>query len=323
MIGVSSSDLIETISAVIEALAVPIEAAIVEVFEGVSAAAGAGTSLQSTYRPVVAGLQITTTTPCTLGYNARRKVSGQFDGSWYFLTNSHCTSSFGSPSGPSAGQATTSMIGTEVADPPLFTHTQDFDCPIGKQCRYSDASLYKYNSGVSLEFGAVAYPPLNSLNFTTTKWIAGAFVPWAGLAVRKIGKETGHRAGTVTQLCADLTVTATNRVLLCQGLASTNAINIGDSGSPVVWESSTTGHLYAVGLLHGLQTGAFGFTPYPQYYDEIEQSYGGALGFDISWKPSPTVSISVVATGQANHTGSSSLYVSVSASAPTPAGCSE
>jgi hypothetical protein len=231
-------------------------------------------NLQQYFRPLLGGLQVETSVGiCTLGFTAL------INGEHYFVTNSHCTVSFGDGSSPgySIGQPSFyDQVGTEWYDPPLFTNAQNSSCPVGKSCRYSDAALFKINSGVEYSLGSFAPTAgANNLNWSTTTdyyWTYGTENNRVnGGWVNKIGRTTGTTGGNVSRTCVNVGQKEngidTGRMFLCQYQAS-YASGAGDSGSPVEWP---TGLLYYGGNeLSGIHWGSGGsFSPVSNLHQEL------------------------------------------------------
>jgi Trypsin len=287
VVGIENAALEASIAAKLAGL--PIPAGVVEV-ETVAPAEITSTTLQNYVRPVVGGLQVGflqggSQYLCTLTYNiAHRFVNGGLDPAEYFLTCSHCTDAFGQNTGMAMGQPTIDYpIGTEYADPPLFTSSHDSRCPANRQCRYSDAALFKYNGSSYLQ-GYAAWPPNNSITFTDEKTITGAGDPIVGLTVYKVGRTTGRTGGAVTRTCADYPQydngTDTGRSMLCQSQANL-AVERGDSGSPVFWLFGD-GTLDSVGILWGGAAGYGVFSTANDWNQELRAVVGGGLGETIT-----------------------------------------
>lgn len=164
-------------------------------------------------------------------------------GTGFFLTNSHCTSGFGTVDGEQAGQPDLySPIGYEFVDPPLFTNAQDSSCPINRQCRYTDAAAFAlYN--VPFWQGHIARTPDSQITITDITSIIGeSFGSYAtGYTVAKEGSTTGYNFASVLSACVAVSPYErdaygnqidTGRTMLCQSKANYNS-QPGDSGAPV------------------------------------------------------------------------------------------
>jgi hypothetical protein len=201
-----------------------------------------GHDLLSSIRPPEGGVEIGGPTGCTLGF------AGHLDGSWGFITNSHCTAQRGSVTGatfvsPSGG----SPIGQETADPAYNA------CFLGAfSCRFSDAAFVAYNSGTSAvnevahtQGWAAPNSGSGSLDINhgspSLPIVGTESHPVGGEMLDKVGKKTGWTYGFVNRTCVMLGPTRNgnpvqvngNRALMrCQNRA-TYTSNSGDSGSPV------------------------------------------------------------------------------------------
>ncbi len=276
----------------VEKLSVPSDAVIVEHDPNVMR--GSTDSLRGTVRPVVGGVQIQSPYfTCTLGYNVDHSSSNY----WYFVTNSHCTSQFGKSWGDDVGQPTSgSKIGDEVADPDLFDHDDDDDCPPGVNCRRSDAALIKYSTS-DWKHGRVAWPgDTGTLVFSSTAEITSDGTPVQGYWVFKVGRTTGLTYGQVTDVCWTGPVGYQDRfeqwyyvTLICQARAQYSQ-GLGDSGSPVVWPYYA-GHVVAVGLHWGGSPDTAGFSPGAAWRDELGEEVGATLYTDYGHSPPPSVTI--------------------------------
>lgn len=205
---------------------------------------------------------------CTLGFNV---LAGTVRG---FITNSHCTSSSGL-SGVQSAQFYQPLydssrpeyyVGTEYRDGTLFRSTSGFSsCPSGRDCRYSDAAMVRYQSGNSL-LGRIARTTgysLTSPNLTVNQsspyFFVNAEIPYPQrfALVEKVGRSTGWTQGNVTATCVDKesprTVGGQKVFLLCQEEVSLNYNHYppatGDSGAPVFILSGSNATL--VGILWG------------------------------------------------------------------------
>lgn len=275
VVGVSTTDEVGVLLAVIDQLGVPREAVETKIVSPVEIEQ----SLNDVVRPIIGGTQIE---DCTLTYNvAHTFTDGTLDPDEYFLTAAHCTDVFGTSTGMPIGQATSAdVIGHEYVDPPLFTDSEDPSCPYGRKCRYSDAALFIHQS-VDYSHGYVAWPPPNSTVFSEQKVISGAGDPIVGLVVHKIGSRSGRTHGTVSETCAPYKQfrngVDTGRTMLCQNRADYHSVE-GDSGSPVLqlMSDGTT-------VDRGIHWGSGGLFSSPNLWNqEIRFVMGGGLGATIN-----------------------------------------
>lgn len=297
VIGVRDPDTREAIAAVVEGLPVPTEAVAVEVVPPTVVHLPSSSSLNSVVRPVLGGVALNV---CTLGFNVSRVLTnGQEDGQRYFVTNSHCTATFGQVDSVVRSQPNPNFpIGFEVADPPLFTQSEDPACPPGRQCRYSDAALFQYFDTVPSLHAEVAWPEGGGSQnhphpFSTYHWVMGSGDPPVGETVHKVGKSTGRTWGQVQQSCVDVpqftTVFGqpfdTGRTMLCQGQAGLDSED-GDSGAPVVrylWGTQ----IVERGILWGGNEHVSSFSLGARFRQELQAETGGAL-HTTSW-PIPQI----------------------------------
>lgn len=185
-------------------------------------------TLTSYVRPTVGGLQIAFSSYiCTLGFNAL------LAGTSGYVTNSHCTNSMFGLDGTQHYQPTVSSmnsIGVEHVDPAGFTGGV---CPQGYVCRYSDAVFGRYTSASS-SLGKIARTSSAGSTSIVGEWtiVREATYTVAGEVLNKVGRTTGWSQGSVAYTCANIIVSGTNYMLLCQDIVRANA-DRGDSGSPV------------------------------------------------------------------------------------------
>lgn len=268
VIGVMNRDALNRVASDLRRSGIPSNAFSVEVIpqteidpaiELASAPSGpTATTLQDRYRPVIGGLQIgfPNNTACTLNSNLYR-VNNPFypvpgpsldTSERYFLTNSHCTDTFASVDGRVAGQPLASdRIGVEVYDPALFTNSQNSECPAGRSCRWSDAAVFRYDSGVSVSFARIAKTANGSLNITGQYTIIGAghsaFFFENATPISKVGRTTGTSSDVVIRACVRTNQFSngldTGRTMLCQTQSNYNSSG-GDSGSSVFGRSTAT-----------------------------------------------------------------------------------
>ena len=187
---------------------------------------------------------------CTLGFNARLSTdqSGQ-----YFVTNSHCTSTFAASTSDSAYQAdftqqSDAAIGYEVQDPAWRTDIPQ--CPTftsNQKCRYSDAALFRYTQASYSDFPYIAMDSsvsstlgVNGSRFRVDSFVVIANYPEAKLLaadtvnrntwLMKVGNTSGWTWGPIRSTC--LNFYAYGGTLKCQYKVLAEAKE-GDSGSPV------------------------------------------------------------------------------------------
>lgn len=271
-IGVKDSSVIPEVEGALLDLDVPREA--VEIVE--TAPFQDLETLQDTIRPVLGGTQIQrngSVGSCTMGFTAVRQ------GQAGFVTNSHCTATWGIVDGSVFSQATvsgsTNRFGVEIADP-LYT-----PCAIllgVRMCRYSDSAFVSRNSGqnpatlpASADFGYLATADGSMTIFNRFHIVGEVPFPLEGENLTKVGRTTGETSGEVIDTCADVNVVDTNNqdtglTQLCQDRVDASSAG-GDSGSPVfTWSSASLppgatipAHLY--GILWAGNGTTFVFSP--------------------------------------------------------------
>ena len=229
-------------------------------------------TLRSRFRPTRGGTQIHFSQfLCTLGFNVT------FNGGRSFITNSHCTNTQGGTEGTKYFQPTSfvdpTVIATEARDPQYFTGGV---CPVGRKCRFSDASRAAYSSTVSSTRGAIAKTTGANTGSLT---IGGTFAVTAqdnlttrfsiGTVVNKVGRTTGWTRGRVANTCVDTNVSGTNITQLCQTFVSAG-VGAGDSGSPV-FRVTSGDNVTLVGILWGGSSDGklFVFSPLKQIQQEL------------------------------------------------------
>ncbi|MFY9823862.1 MAG: hypothetical protein WAM82_20955 [Thermoanaerobaculia bacterium] len=208
--------------------------------------------LQDRLRPAPGGVQVVFSGfACTLGFNA---VRGRDFG---FVVASHCTDILGEVEGTRFYQSlpgTANAIGTEIADPSLFT---DSPCPSGMRCRFSDTAFAKYDKPTLGALAKIARPsangsqsgPLTLKTPTARLTIKGrTSSPLVGDVVHKIGRTTGWTYGPVIGTCVDVNEDV-DITLLCQSVVQIGG-GPGDSGAPVFVPLSGN-NARLVGLLWG------------------------------------------------------------------------
>ncbi len=245
-------------------------------------------SLSDYTRPLVGGLRITRSgggNGCTLGFNGIR------GGIWGFVTNSHCTISMGQNDGTIFYQAGIG-IGAENAssDPAFFTGGV---CPLGKQCRYSDAAYINKYGGTTMTVGQIARPSSSDhsepidWNGTNTFRIVGERPPILGETIIKIGASTGWTTGTISDTSFDAPSNgAPNAVILDQALANYSSQD-GDSGSPVVrvTNSPNANDVLLLGIHWGSSGDTKAFSPIGKHNIKRSSELGGFVAAQYSICP--------------------------------------
>lgn len=154
---------------------------------------------------------------CTLGLNAY--FSGGSPAGEYFVTNSHCTPNEGgndhSVEYQPASNLATDIVADEYSDPLfLLNYNSDARCAAGRRCRYSDAALFKYRSGISVDQGYIArtqcrncasVTPRITIDANKPRFVVtqAANYPYQGQWLNKMGATTGWTYGPVLNSCAN------------------------------------------------------------------------------------------------------------------------
>jgi hypothetical protein len=274
-VGVREGTPRERIEEALSRLGVPIEAVTIAATPVIQRLKGE--TLRDLVQPVGGGLQIVWEYPgvgfflCTLGFNALRSEPGRSRP--YFLTNSHCTGDQGVVTGTEYYQPAPpefvdkyNLLGAEVLDPPFFTDP----CYVGFVCRWSDAALVQYRRNVPVRFGTIyrteffgtTGPGSLEIARRGPKFFSIADerpFPLVGDIVDKMGRTTGWTRGEVIVTCADVLVSETNQVMLCQDLVSGHSAG-GDSGSPVFQQEGNSRRVTLLGLLWGGGPGIWVFS---------------------------------------------------------------
>lgn len=220
------------------------------------------------------GLQIASATgTCTLGFVATRDTTKGF------VTASHCSTHQYSLDYTDFYQPTTSdtLIGTEITDPGLFTHSQQSSCPSGSHCRFSDSDFSELASGVDANQGYIERITSSGLtivgNWNITSWSSSA--PTVGMSVNHIGRTTGWKSGQVTNSCVN--VIDGDGLLLCQVMTSMDA-GFGDSGGPVFtitnnsnYEVELDGIVFGITVNSSGQTSTF-YSPTDLIFDDLGET---------------------------------------------------
>jgi hypothetical protein len=268
-------------------------------------------TLRDAVRPLQGGLQIHFSSfLCTLGFNAIR------GGTAGFVTNSHCTDVQGGVENTQYYQpefdTDPGVIGVEAADPAYSR------CIIGglKRCRQSDSAFVGHSNGISGSLGSIAHtsgPNSGSLEITGNFEITAEGTASAGTVVNKIGRTTGWTQAPVTATCANVAVTGTQFLLLCQSIVTSDQTIVGggDSGSAVFGGTGPNVTLY--GILWGGSSDGKTFVYSPIANVEVEL---GALTTDpIGPTPTPALTLTPSPTPAASATPTLTPVPSVT---PTP-----
>ena len=274
-IGVTSATSVDRVTDVLATLSIPPEAvAIVE--ENPSLA----TSLSDYVRPVGGGLLVNwrrgTEGPfaCTLAFNA------VYEGEEVFVTAGHCSSVLGDDAVYYQPVQLNSAIGDEYWNPGAFSSSDDWRCPTGTWCRWSDFLVAKYRAGVGHDVGTIMRTTYRDRNHGSTTIAASdphlfvadsAEIPVGGQMLDKIGKTTGWTYGFVTNTCVDYFVFGEYR--LCQYRVS-GGVGGGDSGSPVFAYLSGSLSVTLYGVLWGADGGAFLFSALHEILRDLSRSSG-------------------------------------------------
>lgn len=194
-------------------------------------------TLRDEFRPVPGGVEVEAPEVglCTAGFNVDHWEWGKT-----VVVPSHCTPTIAIVDSlqfnqPFAG----GLIGSEVFDHPGWTSGCDSD----KICRYSDAVVVDYASGIDYELGKVARPTeVGSITINESNPRFGInheeLSIFDGENVRWVGRTSGWQEGEVTKTCATLNGSdvdgyPSNLRLWCQGKQSAKPQG-GDSGAPIL-----------------------------------------------------------------------------------------
>jgi hypothetical protein len=230
-------------------------------------------TLQNRVRPIGGGLQIWRFIPpsqasiCTLGFNVR-SVGGGVSG---IVTNSHCTEQRGVVTGTEWSQKELALpvepIAIEEFDLPFF---QGGVCPVGRNCRYSDAAGGRHVDGVDYLLGAIyktTAPSQHTPGPLTIDPVNPRFTiveerpfPMVGEIAHKVGRTTGWLIGPVIGTCQLTNVAGAGNIsILCQDRVEATSQG-GDSGSPVFFRVGETLDVHLVGILWGGSTNTYVFS---------------------------------------------------------------
>jgi hypothetical protein len=275
--GVENASVVGSVESALERLGIPASAYTIRVVEPIRPAL----TLRDRFRPTQAGIQIHWSLfVCTLGFNVSHA------GGRSFITNSHCTDMQGGTEGTTYAQPSRSVdptvIATEAADPEYFTWRENAECPVGRRCRYSDASRARYSEGVASSQGLIARttgPNNGSLTvdadnpfFEIGSQDNGTTSFKVGAVVNKVGRTTGWTQGEIIATCVHTNVFGSNFTQLCQTFVQNPNARIvagGDSGSPV-FETVGQNRARLIGILWGGGgTSLFVFSPLSSIQREL------------------------------------------------------
>lgn len=248
------------------------------------------TKVWERYRNVEGGLKFgygdgTTGGSCTGVFAS----TGDLEGPWGLLTNSHCTGVQGGTEGSEIYQrkngVAESYVGLEQIDPQYQTSGSlgsISDCSTTNPCRYSDAAWYEFQSQTdtdSMDVGWVvatkdsskdAYSGNENDPVTTiADWsfeVRGVNdSPVVGVRAKKIGGSSGWTYGKHLKTCSEMQ-TASGYQYPCS-TKNDAGVEGGDSGSPVL-ELGEQVDLY--GVVYAGTSDTHWFSP----LDEIEKDFG-------------------------------------------------
>lgn len=287
-VGVRDEPAAEGVRGAIARLGIPAAAVVVERVAPAIVEVG----LQDRYRPVQGGLQVSTYAagPCTLGYVVLEDYLGSISyyGNRYVITNSHCTSAFGTDYDDRIGQPDmANQIGTEFSDPPLFTNAVNPDCPPNRSCRRSDAAMFKLDDASTATSRWSAVSRISSgltLGSPDREYYAGRqYSFWPGMNLTKVGRTTGRTTGSLTSTCTttpqyDPYGYDTGRTMICQMQGTYNSQG-GDSGSPVYYRDPSGNP-----VIMGIHWGSGGlFSTWLDVWSEIGNDVLARTG--VQWTP--------------------------------------
>ncbi len=267
-VGVVDSTARQTVETKLRELGIPLAAVEIKIEKPVAPSDGhLNETVKDSVRPLREGIFIEYAVnglfgKCTLGFVMKQ------NGSLYFVTASHCSTSQGSVDGTEYYQNYyydgNDKIGKEVRDPAYSDGWNSYageSCPTGwpfhhYYCRVSDAnvdSIYPEFGGTIMK-GLIARTQSPGRGLTAGSLFLdlnspGLFIrgyasssPMVGDSVWKTGWRTGTTGGTITAVCYDVGYTneaGTDIKLLCQDAVAAWD-RPGDSGSPVYsWDRAS------------------------------------------------------------------------------------
>ena len=165
-----------------------------------------------------------------------------------WVTASHCSTNWLGADSTYLGQPSPwNTGGMEFYDLPYFTYLIDARCPVGKKCRYSDASFFAANDGINYYYATT--PGYNYQSPVYWRLAVGeTWTPPAGTITWFTGMTSGTGLGLLDLTCA--TVNAPDsHTFFCQNVSNGNPAQAGDSGAPVLIPNSSGESL--AGILWG------------------------------------------------------------------------
>lgn len=232
-------------------------------------------TLNDRVRPIGGGLLIWRFVPpgqaslCTLGFNVRAPNHPNVQG---FVTNSHCTEVRGEVTGVAFNQKALALpeepVGVEEHDLPFF---QGGECPVGRNCRYSDAAGVRYTVPPAEQAFGIIYrttapsqhtPGPLTIDPANPHWRITSETPFptVGQTAHKTGRTTGWLAGPVIETCINTNVSGAGSItMLCQDRVEATSGG-GDSGSPVFFREGETSDVSLAGILWGGSGNTFVFS---------------------------------------------------------------
>ena len=223
-------------------------------------------TLRDRFRPVPGGVQIFFPAPsegpdaafiCSLGFNAR--IPGRAPN--FFVTASHCSDIQGGNQQTryyQPGPGSVNRVAVEFNDPQYGNPGGLCDDYPGFRCRLSDALLARYQAAAEPQFGKIARTTfglqrIGSLIIDNShpQWtiIDEIAFPFEGEIAHKVGRSSGWTSGPVILTCADVGVSGTDIVQICQDIVLAG-VRPGDSGAPVFERAGASG-VFLTGVLWG------------------------------------------------------------------------
>jgi hypothetical protein len=178
-------------------------------------------------------------------------------------------------------------VGHEAEDEALFTGGA---CPVGKNCRYSDAAFIDTDPLISVDNGKIARTLAlgdKTVDTSDPQWNVTAESPGGSLALnnelQRNGITSGWRAGDISNTCAPINVSGSSIRFLCQYAVFDTHGGSGDSGGPVfdITNSPSTDDVAIMGVMWGTTDDVNGNVE-KFWFSELGQIYF-ELGVSVSW----------------------------------------